>query len=109
MLSSIGSSVDNGLLSLSVAPYDDVRNRKLRDELSSGCCFVEITCGSFDLVDEGLKVFIDNVRDVESVLVIMESEFVLAFFRHLYSDGAMSDTSTVGFVLFEKVLSRVSV
>ena len=82
--------------------------RKLRNELSFGVAFVGITYGTFDLVDEKLKVCI-GVRDFELVLVILESEFVLAFFGHLYSDGAMSDTSTVGFVLFEKVLSRVSV
>ena len=68
-----------------------------------------ITCEYLDLVDERLEVCIDDVSDFELVLVILESEFVLTFFRHLYSNVAMSDTLTVGFVLFEKVLSRVSV
>ena len=79
MLSSIEFSVDDGLLSLSVAPYDDVRETtSFVMSCLLGVAFVGITCTSFDLVNERLKVCIDDVRDFELILVILENEFVIA-------------------------------
>ena len=63
-----------------------------------------ITCESFDLVNERIKVDIDDVRDFEFVLVVLKGEFVFVHLRHLYSDG-----STVGLVLFEQFWSCISV
>ena len=59
MLSSIEFSVYDRLLNFSVARYDDVRETK---GFVMGCllgvAFVGITCGSFDVVDERLKVLV---------------------------------------------------
>ena len=73
-----------------------------------GVAVVGIACQSFNVVDERLKVCVDDVRDFQLVLVILKGEFGFTFVRHLYSDGS-SDTLAAGFVLFEKVLSCVSV
>ena len=106
MLSGIGSSVDDGL---SVASHNDVREIAISViNCLLGVAFAAITCESFDVVDETLRVCIDDVRDFKLFFVILESAFVFAFYKHLYSHGAMSDISTARFVLFE-VLSRVYV
>ena len=69
MLSSIGSLVDDGLLSLSVALYDDVRETtSFAMSCLLGVAFVGITCGSFDLVDERLKICIEMMKGLELAL-----------------------------------------
>ena len=52
-----------------------------------GVAFAGITCGSFDLVDERLKVCIDDVRDFELVLVILEQLSLLGWRNVQYLDS----------------------
>ena len=58
--------------------------------LSVALCGVKLRSCKFS--GECLEVCVDDVRDLELLVMVLEGELVLALFRHLHPDSLLTDS-----------------
>ena len=109
MFCCIGATVFHWWLCLGITTHHDVAvtaGLMVLCPLSVALCAVKLQ--SLNFCGKSLKVSVDDVRGWQLLVMVLESEPVLALLRHLYSNSCLADSLTVRLVGVQQVFPGIS-
>ena len=109
MLRCFGSAVFHWWSRPPITPHHDVAiaaSLMVLRSLDIALCGVEL--GPLNLGGEGLKIRINDERDLQLLVVVLKEDFGRTLFRHLHPHGCLAYPTTVGSVGFQQILPCVA-